>query len=191
MNKLILIIFLPIVTIGQVPFIQATLITKKNETIHGYVKDVPLHEEGQLIPYKVKLKKSINASETFKYKKNEVKELIMADKRYKSIKYKYFNHEKDKYMYTYKLMKEHIIGKLSIYKIRRLYANANGSSGYVIYYYVGKEGEPFQKAPGIGFKKFILKLIDDNEKLHTTLKKTKLKKKELDIIVTKYNESYK
>ncbi len=86
----------------------------------------------------------------------------------------------------YRMMKLIRQGYLSLYKGRR--SNQYGNSyGYDIQYLVKRDGSILEE-PNLGFKKLMVRFLDDCKSLEDEMLKEDLAKKDLNRIITLYNE---
>ena len=85
----------------------------------------------------------------------------------------------------YRMMKLIRYGHLSLYKGRR--SNQYGNSyGYDVQYLVKRDGNVLEE-PNIGFKKLMIRFLDDCKSLEDKMTKENLAKKDIDRIITLYN----
>ena len=77
-------------------------------------------------------------------------------------------------------------GHLSLYKGRR--SNQYGNNyGYDVQYLVKRDGSVLEE-PNIGFRKLMIRFLDDCKSLEEKIEKENLVKKDIDRIITLYND---
>ncbi len=147
---------------------QDYVVTAKNDTLKGtaVILDYDIIDRVELV--KDKKKNNFTAI--------QLKAVLMKGEMYHPIRTEH----------GYRMMKLITHGHLSLYKGRR--SNQYGNSyGYDVQYLVKRDGNVLEE-PNLGFRKLMIRFLDDCKSLEEKMEKENLVKKDIDRIITLYND---